>query len=104
MPHDTTPLVIFDPNGEGTATVPAHQYETVWRKRGWTLTDPQVDRPAANDLKAVWEVYAATKGVDTTGMTKTQIIAATAAPQTPDGQTVAGDNNEDAREGVEEDS
>ena len=41
-----------------------------------TAAGATTGRPAADALKADWEAYATSRGIDTTGMTKEQIIAA----------------------------
>lgn len=47
-----------------------------YQARGWNVAGQTDDPPAKSDVKAVWVDYASSRGIDTDGMTKDQIIAA----------------------------
>jgi hypothetical protein len=53
-----------------------------YRERGWTIEgekppEETPEPPVKSAAKADWAAYADTQGIDTTGMTKAEIIAAT---------------------------
>jgi hypothetical protein len=50
--------------------------EAGYRARGYTDVDRKAGKPSPDDLKAVWEDYARSQGIDPDGMTKAEIVEA----------------------------